>query len=206
MWNRTDLCKQDCLRNERRTYKIRYEEDRRNYRQVPANADYVLAIDPSGNFNEGKGCTGWVFYRPDSQHVWKFGEIDASTFKSMEEYWYAHLELINNLNDLCKEKGYRFHLVIEDFLLYKNKAVEQTNSRFETPKLIGAIQIFCYIYNIPINFQTATSVKKRWEDNILVKKGILEKSGNFYLINGCKTNDHIRDALRHAVHYGTFKI
>ena len=33
---------------------------------------------------------------------------------------------------------------MEDYMLYPNKAKSQVNSRMETPKLIGVIQLNCY--------------------------------------------------------------
>lgn len=170
----------------------------------------ILAIDPSGNFSEGKGISGWVMLCPETRNIVKFGAIDASTSSSDIEHWNKHVDLIKNLH-----KQYTLTTVsIEDYMLYINKAASQVNSRFETVKLIGIIQYICALNNIPLEFQTAVAVKRRWKNFLLEEKGYIaikkykHTNGNTYemvYINGHKVNDHIVDALRHAVHYLVFK-
>lgn len=89
---------------------------------------------------------------------------------------------------------------MEDYILYKQKAMGQVNSRMETPKLIGIIQQWCYTNDVPYVTQLANEVKSRWSDSILEWKGIIKRKGNRYVLN-----EHIRDSIRHAVHYATFK-
>lgn len=170
----------------------------------------ILAIDPSGNFNEGKGISGWVLIAPDSGNIVKFGAIDASTSLKQEEHWQKHVELIEGIN-----KEYEIDsIVIEDFILYASKASSQINSRFETVKLIGILQYHAFRNNLPIHFQTAVSVKRRWKNHLLKKKGFIttkeylkgKKSYEMCYINGYKVNDHVIDALRHGVHFYYFHI
>lgn len=167
------------------------------------NYDYILAFDPSGNYNEGKGTTGYCIFDTHKNVIVTVGYLSASQFDSMEAYWKAH---INLLLDTIKE--YKSVLVvIEDYLLYAHKKDNQINSRFETSKLIGTLQYTCFVNDIDYIMQTAAEVKNRWADDILVHKGYVLKSGNgLKLITGQHINRHIKDAIRHAVHAATFKI
>lgn len=160
---------------------------------------YILAFDPSGNFNEGKGTTGWCLYDTETKKIVKFGAIKASKYESPMEYWSAHIKLIDDL------VGYALTVVIEDYLLYSNRADSQINSRFETPKLIGMLQYELYMRGIKTVFQTASLVKNRWTDAILVHKGLIRQQGGSYYLAETKLSDHSRDAIRHAVHYATFR-
>lgn len=159
---------------------------------------YILALDPSGNFNEGKGTTGWCLFDTDTNKIAKFGAIKAVKYNSAMEYWDAHLRLIDDLN------GFSMTIVIEDFLLYSNRADSQINSRFETPKLIGMLQYELYMRGIKVVFQNAALVKTRWADNILVHKGLIRQEGNCFYIGETKLTEHSRDAIRHAQHYAAF--
>ena len=158
---------------------------------------FILAIDPSGNFKQGKGTTGWILGNVNKTEI-KFGSIKAEDYESEQEYWMAHTKLI----ELLKPS----YIVIEDYLLYANKAQAQINSRFETSKLIGIIEVYCYTNNIPITFQQARQVKKRWSEEILIHRGMLQKANNHYYLNGTVINNHARDALKHYMHFVTFQL
>lgn len=157
-----------------------------------------------GAFNEGKGTTGFsVFHAPDKQFI-KLGTIKATDYQFAEQYWDAHLNLLTEL--IFSKRGQRLNkqnktiVVIEDYLLYAQKAESQINSRMETCKLIGIIQHWCYKHNIPYCMQPASLVKSRWTDNILHYKGYLKKKGERYEV--C---EHTRDSMRHAAHFATFR-
>ena len=90
----------------------------------------ILAIDPSGNFTEGKGTTGWSLL-DENLKIITCGQKLAIEYTKKEEYWKDILALITELKPDI--------LVVEDFLLYASKSNSQINSRFETPKLIGII-------------------------------------------------------------------
>ena len=126
---------------------------------------YILAFDPSGNFKEGKGITGWCLLDTQTNKIAKFGYISAAMYPNQFAYWDAHITLIDSL------AGYAPVVVIEDFLLYGNRATNQINSRFETPQLIGILKYECYKRGVMVYLQTAVSVKKRWNNKILVAKG-----------------------------------
>lgn len=163
---------------------------------------WILGIDPSGSFTEGKGTTGICLIDAETLQIIHAEDITARSFTSKEDYWEHHLHTIRSFLQRPNRKN-RFNdtmVVIEDYILYANKAQSQINSRMETPKLIGIIQLWCTQNNIPYTMQFAHEVKNRWKDNILEWKGILKrKNGRF------QYNEHIRDSIRHAVHYAVFK-
>lgn len=132
----------------------------------------------------------------------KLGEIDAGTFINQMEFWDAHIRLIEEFN----ERYEGLHVVCEDYQLYKNKALAQTNSKMETPRLIGCIQLYCYMNEVILELEPASAVKTRWSEKILVRKGYLQERGEGYTINERYVSNHIRDSIKHAVHYATFKI
>lgn len=160
---------------------------------------FILAFDPSGNYDEGKGTTGWCLYDTDTQRIRKVGVIRASNYDSVYTYWQAHLKLIDDM------MGYDLTIVIEDFLLYSNRADSQIRSRFETPKLIGVLQFECYMRGLDVVFQLAATVKTRWSDDVLAHKGIIEERTDGYYLFDKNLSDHIKDSIRHAVHYATFR-
>ena len=168
--------------------------------------DLILALDPSGAFNEGKGTTGWCLFDANQMLPLETGFINASKFDSMEAFWDAHIKLIN-ITRADHENG-KFIVVIEDFLLYAHKAEAQINSRMETPKLIGVLQHYCWAVGFDYIMQTASEVKTRWTDEILAHKGYLVPRGKGYAlkVNPNKAiNRHCKDSIRHAVHFATFK-
>lgn len=159
--------------------------------------EHILSLDPSGAFKEGKGTSGWVLFEQNKPV--DFAAIFATQHSTTFEYWRAHIGLIYNLH-----QQYNIAVVAEDYLLYANEARAQINSRFETCQLLGVLKYYCAEHDIPIFMQRASDVKKRWSDHVLLAKGILVKSDNRLLLNGKPTMEHIRDALRHGVHFTTF--
>lgn len=162
------------------------------------NARYILALDPSGAFKEGNGTTGWCLLDQETNKIVKFGVIKASDYKYQFHYWDAHVALIDGL------AGFHPDIVIEDYLLYGERAQNQINSRLETPQLIGIIKYECFKRGLYVYIQTAMQVKTRWSDDLLVKKGYLQKRSNRYYMNNVVLVSHIRDSVRHAVHYMTY--
>lgn len=157
----------------------------------------ILAIDPSGNFTEGKGTTGWSLL-DENENILACGQILASSYECKEEYWKAHLNLIDKLQP--------DRLVVEDFLLYASKSNNQINSRFETPKLIGIIELYAHKHNIILKLQRAVDVKGRWTDDRLVNSKIITKTNNRYYAGGVMISEHIRDSIRHGIHYIRYRI
>ncbi len=159
----------------------------------------VLAFDPSGNWQEGKGTTGYCVMVGGIPL--KLGEIKASDYESPEAYWDAHLALIGD--------EFPAFVVVEGYKLYNHRGREakiQSNSILETPQLIGCIRWYCYFEEFPLTIQYASDVKTRWNDDLLVRQGYLEQKGNRYYFNAELTSKHKRDALRHALHFATYKL
>lgn len=167
----------------------------------------ILALDPSGSFYEGKGTTGWCLFDTNQNKILTTGDICATKYPAMEQYWHQHCLLIE---DMHKAYGSNLFVVMEDYLLYGDKVHSQINSRMETPKLIGLLQYFCWKEYIPYYMQTASEVKNRWTDAILEHKGYIKLEKRRYVVNTTGEpqliHRHCRDAIRHAVHFSTFKI
>ena len=167
------------------------------------NYEHILAIDPSGNFEEGKGTTGTCLFDTKANSITTLKDIHAHTYTSKEDYWQAHLGWITEVLEAYPN----LIVVIEDFTLDPRRAMQQSHSKMETPKLIGILQLFCQQQGIPYKMQRAVEVKNRWADHILeYKKYIIKKNRMYYLPDENKPmSRHCKDAIRHAVHYSLFK-
>lgn len=166
---------------------------------------YLLAFDPSGSFYEGKGTTGYCVLDTKTNKFIVCGSLFAKDYRCAEEYWNAVIEVIRYYRNRYNKQ---LMLVCEDYLLYASKLQDQINSRMETCKLIGAIQLFCYKRNIPYYMQTASEVKKRWANSILIYKHYIKAHRNSFVPTSGSIETythHTLDAIRHAVHYATFK-
>lgn len=169
------------------------------------NFTSVLSFDPSGNFEEGKGTTGVCLFDCKKHAIKTTNIIRAINFDMKESYWQAHIDLIDKYWEQCNQN---MVLVIEEYMLDPTKAMQQSYSKMETSKLIGIIQTHCFLKHIPYVMQRPTDVKTRWADHILVHKEIISRPNkrHFYLPDGVTIlNEHCRDAIRHAVHFATFK-
>lgn len=152
----------------------------------------ILAIDPSGNFDEGKGHTGWVYVVNGT--VVDKGTVRAENYDNRVSYWSAVTGILSRPIDV---------LIIEDYRLYNTagtRAAVQSYSQLETPRLLGVLEFMSVINHITPVFQMAT-VTKPYSDAILVKLGIIEHRGTRYLYNGVLYNDHERSALRHYLYW-----
>lgn len=161
---------------------------------------YILGIDPSGNFSEGKGITGWCLMN-DKGELIETGVIKATTYNRPEEYWNGHKNMIHHFIEKYKDD---MIVVIENFILYKDKAVSQSNSQMETCRLIGLLQWYLWKRNIPYSLQRATDVKHRWSDDLLARERIIYKDNGYWRhtdSNISLSSPHVRDAFRHAIHY-----
>lgn len=150
----------------------------------------ILALDISGNFHEGKGTTGCCLLFPDNRIVTY--TINANAYASANEYYDKIVRTIISENGSAKG----FTVVVEDYLLYGSKAAAQIHSRMETSQLLGIIKYICYKNEIKCVVQRAVDVKNRWTDTILEHNGVEMPTG--------KGSQHVKDAIRHAMHYKTF--
>lgn len=97
-------------------------------------------------------------------------------------------------------------IVCENFRLYQHKAQAQVHSLLETPRIIGALEYMAWQKLVPIYFQMAVDVKKRFSDELLLKDGTLTKEKNGLYFKEIKTNDHMRDAMRHFYYFVKFRL
>ena len=170
--------------------------------KLPKKFKYTLALDPSGNYKEGSGTTGWCF---GADRITSAGYISATNSPSQEAFWAEQLKLIKNFHEMYKSN---LVLVMEDYLLYADKASAQINSRMETCKLIGAIQMYCFSNGLNLVLQNASEVKTRWSNDILLAKGIIlkkDRSSYLPLDPPLRINRHTIDSIRHWTHFNTFK-
>lgn len=161
---------------------------------------YILAFDPSGSFKEGKGTTGWVLM-DFRENLLERGYTPASDYKCPEEYW-------NGVLDVLKKYHRRYAgdliVVIEDYVLYRDRSESQTNSQMETCRLIGVLLWYCWRVKQPYTLQLAAMVKDRWNDELLLREGIIRREGRNLIHNQSNLSVgliHTRDAFRHAQHY-----
>ena len=170
---------------------------------------YVIGVDPSGNFVEGKGTTGIAVYDIKADRIIHVDYVSAKYSLGQVDYWEKVIYKLNEL--LTKYRTKRCVLAVEDYLLYANTAKAQINSTFETPQLIGVIK-YAYKDTCPVLFRNANTAKTRWTDELLVRKKYLlvDKKLGYYIINenGEMTQviEHSRDAVRHALYCGKFEI
>jgi hypothetical protein len=150
----------------------------------------VLCLDPSGNFDEGKGTTGWALYVDGKLET--FGHIASAQFSGQEFYWGNHAEMIHMLAPSV--------IVCESYRLQASKAQAQSWSALETPQLIGYLRMVAWNEGIAFVFQDPAD-KVRVADEQLVKLGVLEKKGRSYTCLGRPTLIHERDAIRHGVYF-----
>lgn len=166
---------------------------------------YVLGMDPSGSFNEGKGTTGWCLLDTESLEVLRIGSIAAKQWSSDRKYWAYHRHLIKYILCTMHQDA---ALSIEDYILYKNKALSQSQSTLETVQLLGFLKMVCYDEHIPYYTRNASIAKKRWTNDIMVRKGIIVKlpDGQYALPNSIKPLcGHELDSIRHALHFAVFE-
>ena len=162
--------------------------------------NYILAFDPSGSFKEGKGTTGWVLMDKD-ERLLERGFIPATDYRCPEAYWNNHIVVLEKYHN--RYKG-QLIVVIEDYVLYRDRSMSQTNSQMETCRLLGVLLWKCWQLKQPYTLQLASIVKHRWSDELLLREGILHYEGR----NLIHTQSHLslglihsRDAFRHALHY-----
>lgn len=163
---------------------------------------YIVGVDPSGSYNEGKGTTGICVLNPEGKLVQHF-PVFAQDFASQLSYWKAVIDSI----EMMLIKYPDAVLSIEDYVLYQASASAQINSEMETSKLIGALTMFAYEHGTHIFIRNAAQVKKRWTNEILMHEQIITKTGRIFTdMQGNPINHHCLDAVRHAVHCYHFEV
>ena len=161
----------------------------------------TITIDPSGNFEEGKGHTGIARMSNNDWNTVETSSINAKAFDDRHAYWTAVKKLIQyaHLN------GDKVQIVIESYVTRMNGFT--IGKMPETAMLIGVLVYFCEMYDIPYYFQNASQAKTRFKDEQLpnyIPNLELRDTGRYYL-NGKLINDHERDALKHLLYFKRYK-
>lgn len=165
----------------------------------------VIAIDPSGNFIEGKGHTGIAVIDNNDWKDVQVLSISAKDFESRHDYW---KDIIYCIHRFAASPAQPTKVVIESYVTRMNGFTIGKQS--ETAMFIGALIWSLENWGIPYEFQTPSAVKTRFKDELLVKyypKLTLDTSTgkNRYLYDGKIVSDHIRDAMKHLLYFKRYK-
>lgn len=163
----------------------------------------TIAIDPSGNFEEGKGHTGIAVIEDSDWESVKVLSISAKDFESRHKYWH---EIVHTLMGEFRITG--THVVIESYVTRMNGFTIGKQS--ETAMLIGVIVYLCEQVHVSYSFQAPSAAKSRFKDELLPKyypKLVLDTSTgkNRYIYDGKIISDHIRDAMKHLLYFKRYK-
>ena len=155
----------------------------------------ITAIDPSGNFDEGKGTTGIIVAKWNKGQKWptieKLVSIKAIKYKSKQAYY----------NDILYFIPFSNVVVIEDFTLRPNVAKSLKGSILETVRLIAILETKCREFGLKCILQQAAHAKAKWTNKLLLNHKLIKKHGNGFMINEKKIDKHILDALRHLLYF-----
>ena len=161
----------------------------------------TLAIDPSGNFSEGKGHTGIAGLTDNKWDTVFTKSVNAADYDTRFEYWTAIKKVIQ---DYVIERT-PIQVVIESYVVRANGFT--TGKMPETAMLIGVLVYFCEMHNIPVYFQSPSQAKTRFRDDLLPtylsQMTVTDK--NRYYLGKKLTNDHERDALKHLLYFKRYK-
>lgn len=160
----------------------------------------TLAIDPSGNFTEGKGHTGVAGIKDNDWSTVFTKSVNASDYESRFEYWTAVKKIIQ---DYVIEKT-PIQVVIESYVVRANGFT--TGKMPETAMLIGVLVYFCEMSGVPVYFQSPSQAKTRFRDGLIptyIPQMTVDK--NRYYLGKKLTNDHERDALKHLLFFKRYK-
>lgn len=165
-------------------------------------ARYIVGVDPSGNFNEGKGHTGLAVYDIQEDKIDAIGCTYAGNYDTWMEYFKDTVYAIWAF--CCAYKTY--YVSIEDYILYAHKSKEQTNSQLETPRIIGYILMELWKRGAQVYMRPAVQAKTRWKEDVLVSYGYIEQRGKSYYWNDQLLLQHHMDAMKHAIQCGKFEV
>lgn len=163
----------------------------------------LCVIDPSGNFNSGKGKTGISYIQYDdatNQLLWdtlRLDTVSAKSFNTRHEYWAEIMRKAHGANKVIIES---FMIRTEGFLM---------GTMPETIMLIGALTWELEKDKIPYTFQTPSQAKVRFKEEVLLRKVpklTYNSVTNRYYLDGKLTNDHVRDSLKHLLYYVTYGV
>ena len=165
-----------------------------------------IFIDPSGNFESGKGHTGIATIEgDDTTFDWdtlKVSSVSANDYPTRYEYWKA---VCSCIYDPCINAD-NTTVIIESFLIRTDGIL--MGSMPETIMLIGALAYQLDAFGITYTFQSPSTAKSRFKDHMLphLIPGMTHNSSTHrYYLNGKCINDHIRDALKHLLYFQKYR-
>lgn len=131
---------------------------------------FVLGLDP-GN------TTGWSLWHGGNLVEW--GEIKLRRTSNIVDLLYSFDEL--------------GQIVVEEYRIYPNRAKQHIGHDLFTPRVIGAVEAYAYMKNVPVHFQPASLGKSHFTDARLKALGLYKKG-----------HRHANDAIRHVAHWLVF--
>lgn len=163
-----------------------------------------IAVDPSGSFTEGKGHTGISTIKDWDWDTLEIKSISAKDFGDRYTYWKTIIGYIIDRAVFVDNSI----VVIESYVVRNNGF--SIGKMPETSLFIGALIWELERWNVKYVFQSPSQAKTRFKDDLICRYiPNFEKRGNYYYLNDVKTNDHIRDSLKHLLYfmkYGERKI
>ena len=138
-----------------------------------STSPYYLALDPGLN-------TGWATWDKD-------GEVLA--MGTTRDYDDLHKKLAGLPVSIRV-------VILEDFKLFRNKAIQQTGSRMPAPKAIGQIETFARLWNAKIVKQPSNI--KPIAENMTGKRTKNYETGRLLMP---KEQTHMWDAFNHGEYY-----
>lgn len=161
----------------------------------------TIAIDPSGNFLEGKGHTGIAIMTDCDWETVTTESINAKDYDTRYEYWTAVKQTIAKY----VIRKLPVQVVIENYVVRSNGFT--TGKMPETAMLIGVLVYFCEECRIPVYLQAPSQAKTRFRDDLLPSyiPGLRVSSKNRYYLKDKLINDHERDAMKHLLYFKRYK-
>ena len=149
----------------------------------------VLALDPG----ETTGWSVWDSHDNSTRYeLFKCGQMDSwdknAKPQTMQCIKPCVLNFIQLLHTMQPDE-----VVMESYRVYEWKADDHSWSDVPTLRIVGCIETYLHMRNIPYVFQTAQSAKHFVTDDLLQQWG--------YWVKGQR---HARDSMRHALYYITF--
>ena len=161
---------------------------------------YVF-VDPSGDFEKGKGHTGIACMQDDDWNSLEISSIYAGSFRTRHDYWKAIIDKVTSY-----ERTDNLRVIIESFVIRSNGFL--IGKMPETIQLIGALVYQLEELGIQYSFQSPSQAKSRFKDELLPDyiPDLERRSNGFYYLKGKIINDHVRDALKHLLFYKRYSM
>ena len=161
----------------------------------------TIAIDPSGNFEDGKGHTGIASMSNSDWNTVCTKSVNAKDYDDRYSYWTAVKQIIQDIY----ASGEKLQVVMESYVTRMNGFT--VGKMPETAMLIGVLVYFCEQCNIPYYFQNPSQAKTRFKDELLPKyiPNLELRDNHRHYLNGKVINDHERDAIKHLLFFKRYK-